>query len=99
MGQQQMSDIEGRHGTAVVYMLTGGLEHLIEHWGGSCRGISIRSTEADTLLVIRADFEGKAMVAFVGAATGVHSIAKAHYDLRNGGLRWRPDRYAKSQKG
>lgn len=98
MAQQQMSEIADRHGTPVVYMLTGGLEQLIGDWGGTCRGFSLRSTSQDSLLVIRADFEGKAMVAFVGAATGVHAISKAHHELRNGGLRWRPDRYAKSQK-
>jgi hypothetical protein len=99
MGRQGMSEIAERHGTPVVYMLTGGLEHLIDKQGGTCRGFSLRSTFEDSLLVIRADFEGKAMVAFVGAATGVHALSTAHRELRNGGLRWRPDRYAKPRKG
>lgn len=97
MGKMQHSETYRRYSVAAVNMLDGGLEHLVGQQGGVCLGISIRSTQADTLLVIRAEFPAGRMVAFVGGSSGVQALAKADRQLRNGGLTWRPDRFAKPQ--
>jgi len=37
------------------------------------------------------------MVAFVGGVTAAGCLCAAEEKLRNGGLKWRPDRYAESE--
>jgi hypothetical protein len=96
MGIRQVSDIWESCGKRVVVMLTGGFEDLIEDLGGECLGISIRSHQYQSLLVIRADFPGGAFVGFVGAQTAAEAVAKAHNQLKNNKLKWKPDKYAKN---
>jgi len=93
MGRQSLTEIADSHGTAVVYMVTGGFEHLVHEAGGVFLGFSLRSTMADSLLVIRAEFPAGRMVAFVGAGSGAHCLSRAHKDMRNGSLKWRLDRF------
>ena len=95
MSRPSLSKLVEGTGTVVVYMTTGGMEHLVEQEGGVCKGFSIRSADVDSLLVIRADFDNVPKVAFVGAATGAGCLAKAHKELRNGGLKWRVDKFRK----
>lgn len=95
MSQVTESQMLKRYGKAVVYMTTGGMEHLIEKEGGVCTGFSIRAALGDALLVIRAEFDGLPMVAFQGGATGAGALYKAHDNLRNGGLTWKPDKFRK----
>lgn len=94
MAQAQVSQLVERYGYSVIYMLTGGFEHLVSGLGGKCLGISLRSTEGDALLVVRAEFDGVRMVAFQGAATGAGAIRKVEREIRKGTLRWRPDRFS-----
>jgi hypothetical protein len=94
MAQLQESELHRRYSRVTVELLTGGMEFLVEQQGGTCLGISIRSSGVDTLLVIRAEFEGKRMVAFMGASTGASALYKANKQLRNGGVRWVVDQYA-----
>lgn len=90
---EQFNKIEKKHKKAVLFMVTGGLEYLVERAGGDCNGFSMRNSYGDCLLIIRAEFEGKAMVAFVGSATGAGALSRAHHELRNGGLKWRKDKF------
>lgn len=90
----QSQEVE-RYARPLVYMMTGGLEYLVDEAGGVCLGVSIRSHTGDSLLVIRAEFEEVRMVAFVGSATAAGAVVKAEKQLRNGGLEWRADKYAK----
>ena len=94
MGNKKNSSEVKRYAKPLVYMLTGGFEFLVEEAGGECKGFSIKANYGDALLVIRADFEGTAMVAFVGSATGAGAIVRAHHEFRNGGLKWREDLFA-----
>lgn len=95
MATVQETELLRRYGRKVVYLLTGGLEHLVAEGGGTCLGISIRSTAADTLVVIRADVDGTRMVAFMGGSTAAGALCKVEHQLRNGGLKWRQDYYHK----
>lgn len=93
MSRSTLSKIVSSSGKTVVYMTTGGMEHLVQEQGGECSGFSIRSASVDSLLIIRAVFDRVPMVSFVGAATGAGCLVKAHRELRNGGLKWRVDKY------
>lgn len=97
MGRETIERLQKRYATPLVFMMTGGLEFLVEQCGGVCQGISIRSNYGDSLLVIRADFEGLAMVAFVGSATAAGCVCRAEKELRNGGLKWREDKFKKGK--
>jgi hypothetical protein len=96
MGIRQVSEIYGSCGRRVVDMLTGGFEELIDDQGGVCMGISIRSNQYQTLLVIRAVFPGGPFVGFVGAETGAEAVSKAYTELSHNKLTWKPDKYAKN---
>lgn len=96
MGIRQVSQIYESCGRRVVDMLTGGFEDLVDDQGGVCLGISIRSHQYQSLLVIRAEFPGGAMVGFVGAQTAAEAINKAYGKLNNNKLKWQPDKYAQN---
>lgn len=93
MGIVQMPELEKRYGRALVYLLTGGLEHGIENGGGVLSGFTMRGGHGDVLLIIRARFEHGAMVAFIGGPHAAHVLKTAEKKIRSGELRWRVDRY------
>lgn len=93
MGKPTQTGLEKKYKKRVLYMVTGGAEYLVDQIGGELSGFTMRSSGFDTLLVLRADFDGKSMVAFVGGNTGASCLARAETQLRNGGLKWRKDRY------
>lgn len=93
MGKQTLTELTDKHATAVVYLLSGGLEHLIEELGGECQGLSIRLAWGDALVILRAEFEERPMVAFVGAATAAGALSRAEKELRSNKLDWKPDKF------
>lgn len=93
MGESQLGSLRKKYSKPVVYMLTGGLEYLVGEAGGELQGFSMRPQYGDALVVVRAEFEGKAMVAFASSATGAGAISRLHKELRGGKLKWRPDKY------
>lgn len=93
MPKTSVTEITENLGYRLVYATTGGLEHLVSKRGGLLKGLTIRGADEDCLLVLRADFEGKSMVAFIGAATGAHALCQAEKKLRTGTLKWRKDKY------
>lgn len=93
MNNEGATELVARHGIAIIYLITGGFEHLVRAQGGSFQGFSMRGTEADCLLVVRAEFEGVYMVAFVPGRNGANCLAKCQKLLRAVKLVWRPDRY------
>ena len=93
MARSNLTQLHKSCGMTVVEMLTGGFEFLIERAGGQFKGISIRPHIGYSLIIIRANFEGRHMVAFCSADTAAQSITKAHKELHNGGLQWRTDKY------
>lgn len=99
MGRSTQSDELRKYGQPVVYLLTGGIEHLVDASGGVFLGMSIRSAQGDALVVVRADFEGKRMVGFASGATAAGALVRLHTDLRGEGLKWRQDKYAKNGEG
>lgn len=82
-------------GTILGFMLNGGMGSKIYDSGGVFRGISLRQNEVDVLMVLRADFDGQAMVAFVGASTMALAVIKLEELLFSEVLKWRVDRFAK----
>ena len=73
----------------------GGLHNAISALGGRLVGITIRTTQGDHLMTIRAEFDSGPMVAFVGSSDIANVLRKAFREARNNDLRWKVDRYAK----
>lgn len=75
------------------FMLNGGMGAKIDEAGGKFKGISLRQKKVDVLLVVRADFDGQAMVAFVGASSMGQAVVKLEEQLFSGIVKWRVDRF------
>ena len=93
MKEKGVTDLVAAHGVGIVYLITGGFEHLVSAQGGSFQGFSMRGTDDNCLLVVRAEFEGVHMVAFIPGRNGATCLAKCQRQLRSVKLVWRPDRY------
>lgn len=77
---------------SIEYGLVGAVEAL----GGTLRGFSVRMDEYEVLMTIRATFEGKGMIGFVGAEDLGACLVKAVRELRNNKVTWRADKYARA---
>lgn len=77
----------------VYRLLEGKLAADIAYAGGILTGVSIKITEYDVLLTLRAEFPGGPQVAFCGASDMATAFLKAGGEVRAGVLRWRQDRY------
>lgn len=77
----------------IVKAALGGLEESVELAGGELTGISFKVGDYDVLGVLKAEFPGGAMVAFVGASSIGAVLHKAMLEARRDGLRWKKDSY------
>lgn len=91
--EPQQADLERRYTKPVLYLLTGGLEYLVEQLGGQLQSWSVRSQYGDVLIVLRVEFDGRHMVGFVGASTTAGALARLHDELRDQKTRWREDKF------
>lgn len=73
--------------------LSGGLEDAIGHSGGVLLGVSLKISEYDCLMTLRAEFPGGGMVAFVGGSGIKECFLKAMLASRRDLLRWKEDKY------
>lgn len=76
---------------AVEFELIGSVAVL----GGALGGFSIKISEVDCLMTLRAKFEGEPMVCFVGAPDVGSCFRRAVVDGHANRLNWREDRYAR----
>lgn len=74
--------------------LDGGLEGALTGQGATLKGLSLKVGTDDYLVTLRADFEGKAMICFVGASTAGNCFLKAAREARTNKLRWKVDKWA-----
>jgi hypothetical protein len=93
--EQDSEDRDRRRRLNLWVACTGGLEDAVSYGGGQLRGFSARLSRGECLLVLRADFPGNHMVAFVGAESLSSAILKAEREAKSDHLKWRVDRYAK----
>lgn len=77
-------------GKSVVYQLEGHLQRD----GTVLRGISLRTDEIETLMVLRANVEGNPKVAFIGGADIASCFIKAATQAGLGRLTWVVDKFA-----
>lgn len=89
----QQADLERRYTKPVLYLLTGGLAFMVDRQGGVFMSFTARSQGGDVLLIVRAVFDERSMVAFVGAATMAGALARLYDDLRGNQVKWRKDKY------
>lgn len=75
---------------AVEFELVGSIAHV----GGVLRGFSVKIGEGDTLLTLRADFEGSSMVAFVGSPDIGSCLRKAVHQVFSNEVNWKADEWA-----
>lgn len=89
----QLTELEQRYKRPLVFMLTGGFEHLIDKAGGQLQSFTLRGYEGDWLLVIRVTFDERWRIGFVGAVTAAGALVRAEKQLREGDVNWQVDRY------
>lgn len=84
-----------REKTRVWTLCVGGWEKLIEAVGGELTGLSAKPSGGGVLLVIKANFEGKAMVCFTSALDLASAMVLAASAIDGNTAKWRPDSFAK----
>ena len=74
-------------------LLDGFLAADISSLGGELTGVTLLDRGYDSLMILKASFEGKKMVCFVGAGTWAQCLRKASAEARQNKLKWREDKY------
>lgn len=77
----------------LVKALEYGIVGALEAQGITMVGFAIKYDDFNCLLTLKADIDDIRSIAFVGSDSIVNCILKSYQEARNGGLRWRPDRY------
>lgn len=80
---------------ALLIAVEYGIEDNVQALGGTLTGFSVSIRGVDYLMTLRARFEEKAMIAFVGAGTLGDLVIKAADEAKRNKLHWKPDRYEK----
>lgn len=93
--EQGIEERAARRDKRVLSAIHGGLEAGVARAGGQLGGFSVKLSEYDCLLTLRAEFPGGAMVAFVGGADLPDVLIKGSRAARSDGLRWKKDKWAK----
>lgn len=73
--------------------INGDLARAVQRAGGELVGFSVKLSEVECLLVLRADFPAGRMVAFCASSDLPAALVKAVYEGSRDKLRWRADRY------
>jgi hypothetical protein len=79
----------------LIMVLEYGLAGAVGHSGGILTGFSVKISEWECLMTIRAVRGDVPMVAFIGSDDLINCILKAERDAMSDKLKWREDRYAK----
>jgi hypothetical protein len=93
--EQEWEDKARRDRESVTAAVCGGLVLAVAHGGGELVGLSLKITDFDALMTVRAAFPGGRMIAFVGAGDMAECFKKATREAKMDALRWKPDKYAK----
>ena len=92
----QRQEQQAKFDKALVAAVEFELEGSISHSGGVLSGISVKFSEVDCLMTLRARLPAGRRVAFVGAATLADCFRRAVNDAYRDNLRWKEDRYPQS---
>lgn len=84
-----------RRAERLLYVAEYGLVDMLHNLGAELQGLSMKTSNADCLMTIRAVFEGKGMICFVGGPTVADVLLKAFREADANELRWREDQYYK----
>lgn len=93
--EQAGEDRTRRRQDAVVRALEFGIVKGLESQGAQLRGFSVRYSEWECLITVRARVEGAPCVTFVGSEDMIGCFVKLAREASNGGLRWKEDSFAK----
>lgn len=78
----------------LVKVLDYALAGSLETQGIELLGFAFKYDAFNCLMTIRAEIAGVRQICFVGSDSIINCFLKAHSEARNGGLRWRADKYA-----
>lgn len=92
--EQSGEDRASRRNAAALRALRGGLTSTLGRAGYTLQGFSYKDRGYDHLIVLRCEFKGAPMVAFVGADSLAGTLVKAMRLAERGKLVFRADRYA-----
>lgn len=89
---QAYADKIARQQRAVWHLVNGGLESAVERVGGEVTNVNLKASGGGWLLVIKASFEGKAMVMFTSALGIGDALLVAEEAISANKAKWRDDR-------
>lgn len=81
----------------LVHALDGGLAESLETQGIELLGFAVRYDAFNSLMTIKAYFNNKRQVCFVGSESIIGCVLKAQSDSENDRLQWREDKYYPSE--
>ena len=84
---------QARYDTEVLKAVEFELQGAVGHAGGILTGFSVKFSEVDCLLTLRATIGSNAQIAHVGAPGLGDCLRKAVSEAYRDALRWRPDQY------
>ena len=84
-----------RRDVALRRACEGDLQASVSQTGGELLGFSVKLSQHDCLITLRAVFPGGRMIAFVGGDTLAGCLLKVPREARSNNLRWKADKYQK----
>lgn len=92
-GDAKAEQREAAKRNALVKALEFGIVDALEAQGIDLLGYAFKYDAFNCLMTVKAVIAGKQQVAFVGSDSVINCILKTDSEARNGGLRWRLDKY------
>lgn len=92
--EQEWEERSKREREYLLMSVSGGLIMAVERAGGQLLGLSLKISEYDCLMTLRAQFPGGRMIAFVGAGDMAECFSKGTREAKMDNLRWKADKYA-----
>jgi hypothetical protein len=95
--ERREADKSDKRRLALLIAVEYGLVEALQSAGAVLVGFSVGFRGGDVLMTLRADFEGRRMIAFVGADGLGNLFIKAAKEASYNKLKWREDKYANDQ--
>lgn len=96
MARSREADAEAKRrkrNDSIGWAIESDVTRAVEDLGGSLTGITFKWDTYQVMAIIKADFEGKDMVAFCASGDWPSVILKLVAEGKGNKLRWRPDKY------
>lgn len=94
--QEKRKELQKKFDSALVAAVEFELVGSVAHSGGVLLGLSVRFSDVDCLLTLKANLPAGRMVCFVGGATLADCFRRAVNEAYQDKLRWKADRWVEN---